>query len=75
MLSGLLHYSISGDKLNKNKSGMSYKKNLEQLESYFEKKNRRSTMIYRRSVKKGRNKWVRRSTLPNANKIRKGWEY
>lgn len=54
---------------------MSYKKNLEQLESYFERKDRRSTMEYRRSVKKGWNKWIRRSTLPNANKIRKGWEY
>ncbi len=54
---------------------MSYKKQLEQLESYFEKKDRRSTMIYRRSVKKGRNKWIRHSKLPNADKIRKGWEY
>ena len=54
---------------------MSYKKNLEQLEGYFEKKDRRSTIKYRRSVKKGRNKWIRRSTLPNANKVRKGREY
>lgn len=54
---------------------MSYKKNLEQLEGYFEKKDRRSTIKYRRSVKRGRNKWIRRSTLPNANKVRKGWEY
>lgn len=54
---------------------MSYKKNLEQLEGYFEKKDRRSTIKNRRSVKKGRNKWIRRSTLPNANKVRKGWEY
>lgn len=32
---------------------MSYKKNLEQLEGYFEKKDRLSTIKYRRSVKKG----------------------
>lgn len=51
------------------------KKDLEQLEGYFEKKDRRSTIKYRRSVKKGRNKWIRRSKLPNANKVRKGWEY
>lgn len=31
---------------------MSYKKNLEELEGYFEKKDRRSTIKYRRSVKK-----------------------
>lgn len=48
---------------------MSYKKNLEQLEGYFEKKDRRSTVKYRRSVKKGRNKRIRRSILPNANKV------
>lgn len=54
---------------------MSYKKQLEQLEGYFEKKDRRSTMKYRRSVKKGRNKWIRHSKLPYADKIRKGWEY
>lgn len=54
---------------------MSYKKNLEQIEGYFEKKDRRSTIKYRRSIKRGRNKWIRRSNLPNANKVRKGWEY
>lgn len=54
---------------------MSYKKNLEQLEGYFEKKDRRSTIKHRRNVKKGRNKWIRHSKLPNANKIHKGWEF
>lgn len=54
---------------------MNYKKNLEQLEGSFEKKDRRSTIKYRRSVKEGGNKWIRRSKLPNANKVYKGWEY
>lgn len=54
---------------------MSYKKQLQQLEGYFENKDSRSTMKFRKSVKKGRNKWIRRSMLPNAHKIRIGWEY
>lgn len=54
---------------------MSYKKQLEQLEGFFEKKDKRSTMKRRRSVKKGRNKWIRHSKLPHADKIHKGWEY
>lgn len=54
---------------------MSLKKQLEQIEGYFNHKNKRSDMKYRRKAKKGRNKWIRRSRLPNADKIRKGWEY
>ena len=54
---------------------MSLKKQLEQLEGYFEKKYRPSAMKYRRKVKCGRNKWIRKSKLPNAYKIRKGWEF
>ena len=54
---------------------MSLKKQLEQLEGYFENKDRHSTMKYRRKAKRGRNKWIRRSKLPNANKIREGWEF
>ena len=54
---------------------MSLKKQLEQLEGYFEDKDKRSTMKYRRKVKRARNKWIRKSKLPNADKIRKGWEF
>lgn len=54
---------------------MSYKKQLEKLEGYFEKKDKRSTVLRRKSMKKARNKWIRRSKLPNADKIYKGWEY
>lgn len=54
---------------------MSYKKHLEQLESYFEKKDKHSTIKRRRIIKKGRNKWVQRSKLPFAHKMYKGWEY
>lgn len=54
---------------------MSYKKYLRQLEGYYEDKDRRSTIRYRRNVKKGRNKWIRRSRLANTHKIRKGWEF
>lgn len=57
------------------KTTMSYKKQLEKLEGYFEKKDKRSTMLRRKSMKKARNKWIRRSKLPNADKIYKGWEY
>lgn len=38
---------------------MSYKKQLEKLEGYFEK-NKRSTVLRRKSMKKARNKWIRR---------------
>lgn len=41
----------------------------------IEKKDKRSTMLRRKSMKKARNKWIRRSKLPNADKIYKGWEY
>lgn len=54
---------------------MSYKKQLQQLEIHFENKDSHSTMKYRKKVKRGRNKWIRRSKLPNAYKIRMGWEY
>jgi len=54
---------------------MSFKKQLEQLEGHFEDKDKRSTMKYRRKVKRGRNKWIRKSKLLNADKIRKGWEF
>lgn len=54
---------------------MSLKSQLEQLEGHFEDKDKWSTMRYRRSVKKGRNRWIRRSMLPNAHKVRKGWEF
>lgn len=39
---------------------MSCKKQLEKLEGYFEKKDKRSTMKCRKSMKKARNKWIRR---------------
>jgi hypothetical protein len=54
---------------------MSLRKQLEQIEGHFEHKDRRTTMKYRRALKRGRNKWIRRSKLPNADKIRKGWEF
>lgn len=54
---------------------MSLKMHLQQIEGHFEDKDKRSTMLYRRRVKKGRNKWIRRSKLPNAHKIRMGWEF
>ena len=54
---------------------MSLKRQLEQLEGHFDYKDKRSTMRNRRYIKKARNKWIRRSVLPNAHKIRKGWEY
>ena len=53
---------------------MSYKKQLEKLEGYFEKKDKQ-IMLRRKSMKKARNKWIRRSKLSNADKIYKGWEY
>jgi len=54
---------------------MSLKKQLEQIEGHFEDKDKRSTIKYRRLIKKHRNKWIRRSILPNAHKVRKGWEF
>lgn len=54
---------------------MSNKKQLQKLEDYFENKDTRGVIKYRRMVKKGRNKWVRRSMLPHAHRIRMGWEY
>lgn len=56
---------------------MSLKKYLEQLEGQAGHRDKlfRSKMQHRRAMKRGRNKWIRRSKLPNAPKIRRGWEY
>ncbi len=56
---------------------MSLKKQLEKLEGNFHprSRNRPSRIKYRRLIKKHRNKWIRRSRLPNVHKVFKGWEY
>lgn len=54
---------------------MSLKNMLEKIERHFDIKDKRSSMKRRKYYKKARNKWIRRSIIPNACKFYWGWEY